>query len=193
MSVEVSENIRKLFNLDKQIIFAAAQSLTEVAKESQTAVIADIQQTFTTRGNWYLPSNKYGIRVKAAKKNDLTAEVKTAADWLVLHERGGVKTPQGRNLAVPTENVRRTARQIITRGQRPKNLKRSFVIQTASGPVLFQRRGKRKIVALYDLEPKVKIKKESTVIEPTKLTVQRSFDRIFEKNLARAVQTAKVD
>jgi hypothetical protein len=193
MSIEVSKNIRKLFNLDKQIIFAAAQSLTEVAKESQTAVIADIQQTFTTRGKWYLPSNKFGIKIKAAKKNDLTAEVKTAADWLSLHETGGTKTPDGRHLAVPTENVRRTKRQIITRSQRPKNLKRSFVIQTASGPVLFQRRGKKKIVALYDLEPKVKIKKESTVIEPTRRTVQQRFDRIFEKNLANAVKTAKVD
>lgn len=193
MSIEVSKNIRKLFNLDKQIIFAAAQSLTEVAKESQTAVIADIEQTFTTRGKWYLPSNKFGIRVKAAKKNDLTSEVKTAADWLALHETGGTKTPQGKHLAVPTDNVRRTKRQIITRSQRPKNLKRSFVIQTASGPVLFQRRGKKKIVAVYDLEPKVKIKKESTVIEPTRRTVQQRFDAIFEKNLAKAVQTAKVD
>jgi hypothetical protein len=193
MSIEVSKNIKKLFNLDKQIIFAAAQSLTEVAKESQTAVIADIQQTFTTRGKWYLPSNKYGIKIKAAKKNELTSEVKTAADWLALHETGGTKTPDGQHLAVPTANVRRTKRQIITRSQRPRNLKRSFVIQTASGPVLFQRRGKRKIVALYDLEPKVKIKKESTVIEPTRRIVQQRFDRIFEKNLANAVQTAKVD
>ncbi len=193
MSIEVSKNIKKLFNLDKQIIFAAAQSLTEVAKESQTAVIADIEQTFTTRGKWYLPGNKYGIKIKAAKKNDLTAEVKTAADWLTLHETGGTKTPQGKHLAVPTDNVRRTKRQIITRSQRPRNLKRSFVIQTASGPVLFQRKGKKKIVALYDLKPKVKIKKESTVIEPTRRTVQQRFDRIFEKNLANAVKTAKVD
>jgi hypothetical protein len=193
MSIEVSDNIKKLFNLDKQIIFAAAQSLTQVAKESQTAVIADIEHTFTTRGKWYLPSNKFGIRVKPARKTDLTAEVKTAADWLALHETGGTKTPQGQHLAVPTDNVRRTKRQIITRSQRPRNLKRSFVIQTAHGPVLFQRKNKKTIVALYDLEPRVKIKKESTVIAPTIETVQKRFDAIFEKNLANAVKTAKVD
>jgi hypothetical protein len=60
--------------------------------------------------------------------------------------------------------------------------------------VLFYRRGKRqKLTALYDLEPSVKVKKESTVIAPTVETVQRSFDRIFEKNLANAVRTAKID
>jgi hypothetical protein len=166
-----------------------------VAKEAQTGIIADFagNKTFTTRGKWYLPGNKFGIRVKAAKKNDLSSEVKTNADWLRLHETGGTKTPQGKHLAVPTENVRRNKRQIITRGQRPRNLKRSFVIQTASGPVLFQRKNKRTILALYDLEPKVKIKKESTVIEPTRRTVQMRFDVIFEKNLANAVKTAKVD
>jgi hypothetical protein len=195
MSIEVSKNIRKLFNLDKQIIFAAAQSLTEVAKEAQTGIVADFagNKTFTARGKWYLPGNKFGIKVKFARKNDLESGVKTAADWLTLHETGGVKTPQGHHLAVPTHNVRRTKRQIITRSQRPKNLKRSFVIQTRSGPVLFQRRGKKKIVALYDLEPKVNIKRESTVIEPTRRIVQRRFDQIFEKNLANAVRTAKVD
>ncbi|HWT00208.1 MAG TPA: hypothetical protein VN256_08170 [Pyrinomonadaceae bacterium] len=193
MSVEVSKNIRKLFNLDKQIIFATAKSLTEVAKESQTNVIAEIPDTFTTRNNWYLPSNKFGVKVKAARKNDLTAELKSAADWLVRHEQAGVKTPEGSHLAVPTANVRRTKRQIIARSQRPRNLKRAFVIQTSSGPVLFQRKNKRQIVALYNLEPRVKIRKQSTVVEPTKLTVQQRFDPIFERNLAEAVKTAKVE
>lgn len=191
--IEVSKDIRKLFNLDKQIIFAAAQSLTAVAKEAQTDVIATIEKTFTTRGRWYLPSNKFGIKIKAARKDDLSAEVKTAADWLKLHETSGVKTPQGNNLAVPTENVRRTKRQIITKSQRPRNLKRAFVINTRSGPVLFQRKNKKTIVALYNLEPRVPIKKASTVIEPTTKTVQQRFDHIFGEKLANAVRTAKVD
>jgi hypothetical protein len=193
MGIEVSKDIRKLFNLDKQIIFATAQSLTAVAKEAQTSVIAEIEQTFTTRGKWYLPGNKYGVKIKAARKDDLSAEVKTAADWLVLHETGGTKTPQGHSLAVPTENVRRTKRQIITRGQRPRNLKRAFVINTQSGPVLFQRKNKRSIVALYNLEPRVPIKRESTVVAPTEKVVQARFDKIFVEKLANAVRTAKMD
>lgn len=193
MSIEVSKDIRKLFNLDKQIVFAAATALTAVAKEAQTDVIASIEKTFTTRGRWYMPGNRFGIKVKPARKDDLTATLGTAADWLALHETGGVKTPQGHNLAVPTENVRRTKRQIITKGQRPRNLKRAFVINTASGPVLFQRKNKKTIVALYNLEPRVPIKRESTVIAPTEKTVQRRFDKIFADKLAHAVKTAKVD
>jgi hypothetical protein len=194
MSYTVSDNIRKLFNLDKQIIFAAAQSLTEVAKEAQTAVIADIQKTFTTRGKWYLPSNKYGIKVKPAKKTDLSAEVKTAADWLALHETGGTKTAQsGKDLIIPfvgTGQPRANIASKIRKALKPGALgSQAFIINTKSGPVLFYRRGKRqKLTALYDLEPSVKVKKESTVIAPTVETVQRSFDRIFEKNLANAVR-----
>ncbi|MDQ1610327.1 MAG: hypothetical protein QOG00_258 [Pyrinomonadaceae bacterium] len=190
VEVVVSKEIEKLLTLDKQITFATAKALTLTAKQAQESVINAVKNTFTTRGNWYLPSNKFGIRISAARKDNLEASVHTAADWLEAHETGGTKTPRGKSLAVPTDNVRRTKRQIITRAQRPKNLRRSFVVQTRSGPVLFQRKNKRTIVALYNLEPKAKIKRASTVYEPTLKVVSRRFDQLFARALDDALETS---
>jgi hypothetical protein len=178
-------------DLEKQLTFAVATTLTAVAKEAQSAVVEDIQETFTTRGNWYLPRNKFGIKIEAARKDHLSAAVKTEAYWLAIHETGGIKTPGGKYLAIPTDNVRRTKRQIIKRSQRPRNLIRPFVLNTINGPVLFQRKNKRAIVPLYQLEPKAKIKKESTVIETTVRVVRERFSRILGEKLAEAIRTAR--
>lgn len=189
--VFVSKEIDKFLNLDRQIVFAAAVALTTTAKQAQESSINAVRSTFTTRGNWFLPGNKFGVRVTPARKENLSASVHTEADWLALHEKSGTKTPKGRSLAVPTENVRRTKRQLITRAQRPKNLKRAFVIKTRSGPVLFQRKNKRLIVALYNLEPKGRIRKASTVVEPTVKVAARRFGSNFGIALKKALETTR--
>jgi hypothetical protein len=178
----------------KQIDFGTALGLTNTAKEGQQAVMKSLGDTFTLRGQWFQQSNKYGIKVKMATKTDLTAEVRTAADWLELHETGGVKTGNGHRLAVPTENVRRNKRLIIQKGQRPGALrgKRTFVLQTKHGAVLFQRKfkGKRSvIVALYNLEPKVTIKKQSTFYAPIDEVVKRRLGPNIDAGIAKALAT----
>lgn len=184
------------FSLAKQVRFALAVTLTAVAKEAQDAVVTDIESTFTVRNNWDKPSNAMGVKVLPASKHDLSAAVATRADWLNLHEEGGTKKPAGRNLAIPTQNVRRTKRDLIQKSQRPKALrgKRTFVLQTKNGPVLYQRKGKGKrsqIVALYRLKPSARIKKQSTVAEPTLRVFGRRFDAIFERELTKALATAR--
>ena len=180
----------------KQLPFAIAKGLTQTAKDAQAAVIGELPQKFTVRGNWSKPSNKFGIKVKAATKTKQVAEIGTNADWLALHETAGIKTPKGTNIAIPTSNVRRTKRQIIQRSQRPRNLrgKRDVVLQTRSGAVLYQRKykGKRsKLVPLYNLERRAKIRKNSPVIEPTKRIVRLRFKGNFNKALDFAMKTAK--
>jgi hypothetical protein len=196
ISVHVKVTPEKGSKLDKQVTFATALALTAVAKESQTASIKDIESTFTVRNNWDKPSNKFGIRITPATKDNLASAVRTDADWLIPHEDGGTKQPEGHALAVPTANVRRTKRQMIQRSQRPRALlgKRDVVLRTRSGPVLFQRRGGRgrsKLVPLYNLEPKAVIKKQSTVLEPTRATVEKRFGALFADSLAKAIRTAK--
>lgn len=185
--------VKGSLDVGKQVTFALAASLTAVAKEGQGEVIKDLQGTFTLRGQWFKPSNRFGIRVTPARKTQLWSEVKTAADWLALHETGGTKTPDGRHVAIPTSLVRRTKRQVIARAQRPRNLKRAFVVQGQSGPVLVQRKTKKAypIVPLYGLERSAKVRKQSTVFEPTFLVVNRRFGEIFYRQLKRALETAK--
>lgn len=185
--------VRGSLDVGRQVTFALASSLTAVAKEGQAAVVKDLQGTFTLRGQWFKPSNRFGIKITPAKKTQLFSEVKTAADWLALHEAGGTKTPDGRHIAIPTGLVRRTKRQVIARAQRPRNLKRAFLVEGRGGPVLVQRTTKKPypIVPLYGLERSAKVRKQSTVFEPTFLVVTRRFGEIFYRQLKRALETAK--
>ena len=184
---------QKKFDTAKQVTFALASALTAVAKEAQAASIGSIESTFTVRNNWDKPSNAMGVKVLPATKTDLSAAVATRADW--LHEEMRPKIPFGNYIAIPTENVRRSKRDIIQKGQRPKNLRRAFVIKTKSGAaMLFQRKGRGKrgeIVAMYKLVPRALIRKQSTLVEPTVETFEKRFDPLFEQMLRKALATAK--
>lgn len=187
----------KAVNIDRQIRFGVARGLTETAKEGQKAVVGAMKGTFTLRGRWFEQSNRFGIKIQPAKRDNLTAEIRTRADWLEMHEKGGIKRPKSSSrLAIPTENVRRNKRDIITKANRPGRLrgKRTFVIKTSKGDVLFQRKykGKRShIVALYSLEPRARIKRQSTFFTPIEKVVKRRAERNIWRSVQEALRTAR--
>ncbi|HEX3560375.1 MAG TPA: hypothetical protein VHU19_14300 [Pyrinomonadaceae bacterium] len=186
----------KTFDLSRQVTFALAATLTTVAKEAQAASIKEIERDFTVRNNWDQPGNAMGIKALPATKDDLSAAVATKADWLIPHEEGTDKTPLriGGQLAIPTTAVRRTKRDIIRKNQRPRALSRAFLLKTKNGPVIaqWQGRGKnRKLVVLYHLKPRAKIRKQSTVVTPTVKVFEKRFDAIFFDQLKKAVATAR--
>lgn len=196
--------------IGKNVRFGTALGLTRTAQAAQAEVILEIQKTFQTRGNWFQKSNKFGIRITAAKKTDPTPEaaVHTAADWLVPHETGATKTPHGRaRFAVPTEAVGRGGRRIPA-SRKPRNLKNSFVLQTKRGPVLFQRLyGNRagkftarkikrggtgtQIVPMYGLEGSVKIKKRSTFYEPIRKVCEKRLAEEVREGIHNALRTMR--
>jgi hypothetical protein len=184
-------------NLVKQITFALAQTLTGVVKEAQGEAISNIESTFTVRNNWDQPSNAMGIKALPATKHDLSAALVTRADWLIQHESGEDKVPDGKSLAVPSGNVRRTKRDMIQKSQRPKALrgKRDVVLPLQGGGMgLFQRKGRNansKLVFLYALAKRARIRKQPTVIEPTVKVVEKKFDKLFFANLKKALRSAK--
>lgn len=182
------------FDLAKQFQFALAKTLTAVAIEARDASIAEIKGTFTIRNTWVNPGSAVGIKALPASKLDLESAVATRADWLIAHEVEGEKKPRGKNLAVPTSNVRRTKRQIIQKTQRPKNLRGAIVIKTDSGPILFQRTGKgaaSRLLPLYRLIRRARLKKTHVFFDPISKTVGKRFDPIFYAQLRRAIATAK--
>lgn len=191
----------------KNVRFGVAAGLTRTAKDAQGDAIKSIEKEFTTRGRWYAPSNKFGVRITPAKRDRHESAVHTAADWLLPHETGGPKRPRGGRFAVPTENVRRNKRQIIPKSQRPRALKGTFVLQTKRGPVLFQRvyankagkyttrklktrRGTR-LVALFGLEKTVQIRKRPTFIEPVRRSVSRNIKTRIREGIENALATMK--
>jgi hypothetical protein len=188
-TIEVSGDVAALTSLPRQINYAAAVSLTRTAKEGQSASLRAIRATFTTRNDWYLPSNRFGVKVKPATKDNLESEVSTLAYWLALHETGGIKKPRGKYLAIPTAAARRSNNQAVSRSRRPRNLRRTFVADTRTGPVLFERQSRGRAQALYNLEPRARIRKQSVVIEPVLKVVSRRFEINFDHALDEALET----
>lgn len=187
----------KRFDVEKQFRFALASALTATAKKAQAATIADIRETFSVRTQWLNPTNAMGIKALPASKDDLTAAVATRAEWLVDHESGQDRVPQGHaHRAVPTINVRRTKRQLIQKSQRPRNLKdKAFKVTLKNGgEAIFARvgRGKAKrLVMLYYLIKRAQIDKESTVGEQTVKAFDRHFNNEFAARFAAALRSAK--
>jgi hypothetical protein len=195
VSVKI-EGIELFGNLAKQVPFALAKTLTKTAQAGQSEVINTLGEKFQLRTNWYKPSNQIGIRITSAKKNNLVAEVKTNAGFLKLHEAGQTKFPFGKYLAIPTQNVRRTKRDLIPKNQRPGNLQNSFVVASKQGgtKILFVRKGKgkrAKAVPMYILELKAKIKQVSVFYGPVERAVRANLQKNFDEAFGQAVRTAK--
>jgi hypothetical protein len=202
MNATVNISIKGNPHLDKQVTFALASALTFVAKEAQTASLKSIRENFQVRTNWDQPWSPFGIRIKPATKNNLTATVGTAAGWLekFSENQSGyiVHLPQGKFLAIPTSNVRRSKRDLILKSLRPNALrgKRDVLLpmREGGGFVLFQRRGrgpKGFLVALYILKPLAKIKQRDVLFGPTRQVFERRFADIFEERLKVAFATAR--
>lgn len=193
--VEASGDIKAALSLDKQLVYAAARAATKTAQDSQAASIDAIRQTFTTRGTWYQPSSRFGVRITPATVGHLEASVRTAADWLIPHETGEDKVAQGGGLlAVPIVGPGRprpTFGSKVRADLKPRALGgRGVVLETRGGPVLFARQNKR-LVAMYGLERRAHIRKQSTVIEPTVQTVAKKFGDNYAAAISEALRTAK--
>lgn len=184
-----------LLSLDRQLRYASAVALTRTAKDAQARSISAIRRTFTTRNSWYEPSSRFGVRVQTATPSSLVSAVETAADWLALHETGGEKRPRtGVHLAVPTSKVRRSKKAIITRADRPSNIRQGFIVTRKDGEVwLYRRAGRSRypIVPMYRLVKRARIERNSVVIEPTTRAFDERMVPHFFRALDDALRTAK--
>ncbi|MCP9495900.1 MAG: hypothetical protein MSG64_15735 [Pyrinomonadaceae bacterium MAG19_C2-C3] len=184
------------FDLNKQITFAVAATLTQLAKESQSAVVDDLESTFTIRNEWLQPSNRFGIHITPATKDNLESSVGTDADWLRRHLTGEDKTAEGGNIAIPTQNARRSQSEIIPRGRRPKGLRgqRDVVLQTRNGAVLYQRQGTgktSKLLPMYLLRPRARTEQRNVLFDSTARVVRTRIAPVFGDKLQLALSTAK--
>jgi hypothetical protein len=176
----------------KQIPFATAKALTDTAKDARAAIVEHLQGEFTLRTAWWKQGNKYGINVKAAKKNDLAAEVFTRAQWMELHETGGVKIPRRRNLAIPSTFVKRSKKDLITKANRPRALKNSFVRRSKTGQeTIFQRINKKQIRPMYFLEKQAQIQPAFRFYHTASRVVNERWAQNFEKAIEFAIRTAR--
>jgi hypothetical protein len=97
--IHTSGDIAKGLNLEKQIRFAAASTLTKVAGRSQDAVNTALQGEFVIRKPWWKHTSRHGIKIKKATKTDLVSAVYTSADWLI--EAEGFAAGENRKSSIP--------------------------------------------------------------------------------------------
>lgn len=197
LNVRVINRLPKADKIIKNIRYGTAVGLTKLAKEGQAASVGAIKGSFTTRGNWYQASNKFGVRIKSATPAKLQSQVHTAADWLEPHERGGDKRARGGGrLAVAVDARPNKAARIPSRFtiRALKNNKNVFKLKTAKGDIIVQRvtRGKNKgLRVLYGLEPRVKVKKRSTFHEPIEKVVKRRGRLVINREINQALRTMR--
>lgn len=195
----------------KNINFGVASGLTQTAKEGQEAVKGALRGTFTLRGGWFEQQNKFGIKVKPAKRDDLSAEIRTNADWIEKQKKGGnisgsqnVRTfhytfEGTRYIAEPSRELRpKGSKKVIGRAQWPSRLRRkkgTFVIKTRGRkiPLLMSRfaPGKSGVAAMYILRRAVTIKPVDTFYDPITKVVRRRGEENIRRGIARALATMK--
>ncbi|TRZ51091.1 hypothetical protein D4S03_05655 [bacterium] len=127
-----------------------ARALTEIANQAQDAMMGNARSMLTVRGNWLVKGYKYGINRKQAYKNDLTAEVSTAAPWLIEQETKTILTPRkASSLAMPMI-WQPGSRLAVTRS--PKYLKNTFKLKSKYGnEIIYQRQGSGRLAHLVPL------------------------------------------
>lgn len=184
-------------SLPKQLNYGSSVGLNNLATHMRDSELAGAKNALTLRGRWYEPRSRFGFNVQFAKKNDLNAAVFTKADWLVLHTIGGGKTPSGSNLAMPTQFLKRNNKSIITKANRPRSLESIGAFKhtfsktgKGKGRTAIVKRyndgSKNRIVVLYWLEQKAKIKKDYDFYE----IGQKIYDRNALKYINDAIDMA---
>lgn len=103
----------------QQLPYTIARALTATAKEAQAQVVAAMPSEFILRRDWILK----GIRVQAAKKDNLVATLYSQDPFMARQEYGGQKIPMdgGKNIAIPLA-ARPDPRGIIPEELLPANL-----------------------------------------------------------------------
>lgn len=135
ITYDFSDAVKMLDTIGRQAPFAAATALTKTAQDVQEAVRKEMPRNFTIRRPWVVQ----GIRVKAATKTRLVAEVYSRDPFMALQETGGIKRSIGRRvfewgeyLAVPLD-ARRSKSDVVNKKDWPQSLVNPFVLRARDG------------------------------------------------------------
>ena len=202
----------------RQVPFALAASLTQIAGDGRDEVVRTLPERFTLRRDRVAR----GLRIKPASKRTLEALVFTRNWYMADQQVGAVRrTRSGAARFVPSLNVREGGvfRGEIRRGLRPKQLLRGidldaprplrrkrksrgrkaaakpFLARTRTGKVgLFRRTGtpaRAAIERLYTLEDAVTVKPRLGLDETVGGVAAKRFRQVFLERLQRAFETAR--
>jgi hypothetical protein len=176
-----------------QLRFALARALTVTAADIQQEVRRNIPGRFNLRRQWIVQ----GIRIDRATKANLEARVYSRDDFMRLQETGGDKTPRGNYVAVPTKLVRRTAKDIIRKADRPRALgDRAEVVDFKGNKFLALKRprkgnGDQRLRFLYLLVPRADIDQRLKLREDGVRIARERFGQNLQASIDLAMRTAR--
>jgi len=179
---KATENLNQIAK--KQIPFAVAKSLTNIAQEAQAEVRKDIKEKFFIRKR--SGGFESSIRIKPATKTNLTAQVYTMAAFAALQQTGGTKKAKDGRLAIPSyQAISQVKKRSDSNSPSSYLAGDAFKIKTKSGGEVIASRKGKEFKILYFLRKNAKINKRLDMIETTTKTVKDRFDEIFRNNLMK--------
>ena len=182
---------RQLQGLAKQVEFAKVQTLTQVAKiaakdvEQELPNVLDRPTKFTTRSFAWKAATK-------ANPESMVYIRPAAAVYLAPLITGGVVKPKKRALIKPV-NVGlnqygnlppRKVKQLLAR-------KDVFSGQIGGQGGIWQRIGQGRVKLLLAYQPEQQKRKQFDFAGMVSKSVHRNFNRLFERNFAAAMRTAR--
>jgi len=202
MQISVKSNISAVTKaLDafgkRQIPFATSLALNDAAFAVRKEIVErTYPDSFTVRNKRFAGAM---FRVGKASKRNLTATVSDVLgrDYMTMQAEGGIKRPRGRNIAIPSRQIKRTATGKVPMAKQPRNLLggKGYRTTLRSGqPVIAENVGRgaaKRQRVLYLLEPTARIPKRFPFYERGRKVAQTSFARAFSKRFAQARRTAR--
>lgn len=161
-----------------QVPFALAGAMNDALEEARRELVEVTWPTHVQVRNPTFMKAALTTRGNRATKGNLRVAIddKFGRASLPLHAEGGLKTPKGQKLAVPTAALAGRRRSGgVPKGLRPRTIPNTF----RKGNMLFQRVGPkgRKLKPVYALATDATVKAD--------VPFERSFDRAFTLALAR--------
>ena len=202
VKVDFDHFVRGLDDLSRrQIPFATAKTLTDVAKLGQLGVRRETREAFDLHTD-FIPSQ---VLITPAKVSRLEAQVRASdkIGFMTIHEDGGIRTPvRGKALAIPTFTAQKKIPNLRTRSGRinpkfmPKRLLEGWPQGTNRGYVeeglLFAKRSKRaEVLPMFDFERSARIPEQWGFADEVRMIVGLQASTLFRKNLIIAIASAR--
>lgn len=183
----LEETISFLKRSVKAVDWANAKAANDLAVLIQTNTVENLlPKKFTLRTKWFQPRTRLGFNIQFANPNRPEAIIGSRAPWLKLQEEGGTKSPHStKNLSIPMKGARPTDASLIAKEDRPRSLFRgkkskAFVVNTASGPIIFVRKNKFETIPYYSLKASAKVKPILEFIKTGNDLVSSQYQSVYQ-------------
>lgn len=193
----------------KQVPFATAQSLTNTASQAARALRNEVEDVFNVKAPGLLrqlnPRPGRGMVVMARKSQGLTrmhARVgfprRSKSGALMprfdRHVTGATVTPYSSKLsAIPMRHVSRTGGGRIRKNHTPARLmqQRNVSIREIDGEKYIVKQTRKGLQFFYMLVPRHRVKKKYAFKAIVQNAVARNLQRNFNRNMVKAMRTAR--